>query len=57
MSMEYAGSIVTATFTTKAINFVFTVYNTESTYCTANPPTATVTMEDVNPTTLTIYNL
>ena len=55
-AMSQPNTIAVATFTTKAINFVFTVANTISPYCSI-PPTGTVAMKDVTQTGLTIYNL
>lgn len=50
MAVEGVGTIETALFTTKAINLVLTVINTNSPYCITTPPVATVSMEDVTDT-------
>ena len=42
------GQIQTDTFTTQAINFYFTVYNTDNPYCTLNPPIGTVAIQDIS---------
>lgn len=39
---EYLGGINTDIYYTKSINLRLTVYNTLSTFCTFNPPTATL---------------
>jgi hypothetical protein len=52
-----AGNVVQATFYTKAINLILKIYNTDQIQCIANPPTATVAMEDVFDTYFVLRNL
>jgi hypothetical protein len=51
------GKPTSALFQTKAINLYMRVMNTLDTFCTSNPPQATVNMEDVFQTNFTVYNL
>lgn len=51
------GLIESDTFYTKAINLRLKVYNTNNYFCTYKRPTATIAMEDVTDTTITIRNL
>ena len=56
-AMYSAGSVTQALFFTKAINLKLQVYNTDQVQCIANPPVATVAMEDVFDTYFIIRNL
>ena len=46
-AQEKAGTILSSLFTTRSINLVLTVVNTNDIYCISNPPVATVAMADV----------
>jgi hypothetical protein len=56
-SKYVAGSILSDTFYTQAINIKLTVFNTDSSYCVGKRPTATVAFEDIRNNYFTVSNL
>lgn len=55
---KYVGGLIESdTFYTMAINVRLKVYNTDNYFCTYKRPTATIAMEDVTDSSITIRNL